>query len=65
MKKEILIVLYIVIQKSDHFLNEKSIKIKKGEHAFKEYASTYNVQILNSFNPELQLKILNLQLKIS
>ena len=23
---------------------------------FKSYASTYNVQILNSFNPELQLK---------
>ena len=45
-----------MIQKSDHFLNEKSIKIKKGEHAFKEYASTYNVEILNSFNPELQLK---------
>ena len=28
----------------------------KQEHAFKCYASTYNVEILNSFNPELQLK---------
>ena len=25
-------------------------------HAFKGFASTYNVAILNSFNPELQLK---------
>ena len=37
-------------------MNAKIIKIKKGEHAFKDYASTYNVDILNSFNPELQLK---------
>ena len=29
--------------------------MKKG-HAFKGFASTYNVEILNSFNPELQLK---------
>ena len=28
----------------------------KREHAFKGYASTYNVETLNSFNPELQLK---------
>ena len=35
---------------------EKSIKIIKQEHAFKGYASTYNVEILNSINPELQLK---------
>ena len=31
------------------------MKITK-EHAFKEFASTYNVGIPNSFNPELQLK---------
>ena len=36
--------------------NEKNVKITKREHAFKSYASTYNVEILNSFNPELQLK---------
>ena len=34
----------------------KNIKITKQEHASKGYASTYNVEILNSFNPELQLK---------
>ena len=28
----------------------------KQEHAFKDYASTYNVEISNSFNSELQLK---------
>ena len=30
--------------------------MKKRVHAFKGYASSYNVDILNSFNPELQLK---------
>ena len=30
-------------------------KITKWVHAFKGYASSYNVGILNSFNPELQL----------
>ena len=34
----------------------KNIKIKKTTHAFKVYLSSYNVEILNSFNPELQLK---------
>ena len=43
-------------QKSEHFLNEKNIKITKQVHAFKGYASSYNVEILNSLNPELQLK---------
>ena len=43
-------------QTSENFLNEKDIKITKGEHAFKGYSSTYNVEILNSFNPEIQLK---------
>ena len=28
----------------------------KREHAFKGFASSYNVEILNSFIPELQLK---------
>ena len=32
------------------------MKITKEQHAFKGYGSTYNVEILNSFNPELQLK---------
>ena len=34
----------------------KNIKITKWQHAFKSYIGTYNVEILNSFNPELQLK---------
>ena len=39
------------------FLNEKNVKIKKKrEHAFKCYPSTCNVEILNSFNPGLQVK---------
>ena len=41
------------------------MKITKQKHAFRGYASTYNVEILNYFNPELNLKILNLQLKVS
>ena len=38
------------------FYNEKNVKITKWEHAFKGYTSTYNVETLNSFHPELQLK---------
>ena len=54
---QVLIALYIVIQKkTENFLNDKNMKITKQEHAFKVCASTYNVEILNSFNPELQLK---------
>ena len=37
-------------------MNKNDVKITKREHAFKGYASTYNVEILNSFNPELELK---------
>ena len=33
----------------------KKLKITKQSHAFKGYANTYNVEILNSFNPVLQL----------
>ena len=45
-----------MIQKKEHFLNEKHVKITKQKHAFKGYASSYNVEILNFFNPEQQLK---------
>ena len=41
-------------QKSVTFLNEKTVEITK--QAFKGHTSTYNVEISNSFNPELQLK---------
>ena len=37
-------------------MNEKTVKIKKQSHSFKGYASSYNVGVLNSFNPELQIK---------
>ena len=50
MKKYVLVALYIVI-----FWTKKIEKIKQ-EHAFKGYASIYNVEILDYFNPELQLK---------
>ena len=47
--------LYSDTKKSEKLLNEKTVKITKGVHAFKGYASTYSVKILNYFNPELQL----------
>ena len=45
-----------MIQKYENFLNEKNVKITKQTRAFKGYVSSYNVEILNSFNPELQLR---------
>ena len=57
MKKKVLIALYVVVQKKkEKFLKEKNVKITKQEHAFKGYASSYNVDILNSFNSELHLQ---------
>ena len=37
-------------------LTEKNVKIKKWAHAFKGLSSSYNAEILDSFDPELQLK---------
>ena len=37
-------------------MNKKDVKIIKPAHAFNGYASSYNIEILNSFNPKLQLK---------
>ena len=45
-----------MIQKCENFLSKQNVKIIEEAHAFKGYASSYNVEILNSFNPELQLK---------
>ena len=43
--------LCIVIQKiSENFLHEKNVKITKLAHAFKDFASSYNVEILTSVN---------------
>ena len=44
------LLLHIVIQKKNEtFLNQKNIKLTKRENAFKVFASTYNVEILNFF----------------
>ena len=37
-------------------MNEKNAKITKRSHPYKGYASSYNIDILNSFNSELQRK---------
>ena len=34
----------------------KKVKITKRAHAFENYAHSYNIEILNYFNSELQLK---------
>ena len=44
------------MKNSQIFFNQINIKITKRQNAFKGSASTYNVEILNSFKPELQLK---------
>ena len=43
-----------MIKKSENVLNEEKVKITKREHAFKDYASTYKVEILKS--SELKFK---------
>ena len=47
--------LYSEATKREHFLDKKKkyAKIAKRSHAHKGYASSYNVDILNSFNLEL------------
>ena len=42
--------------KSEKVLNETNVKIKTGALGFKDCASFYSVEILYSFNFELQLK---------
>ena len=43
-------------KKKEKFLKEKNVKITKQEHAFKGYASSYNIDILNSFISKLHLQ---------
>ena len=43
-------------QKESKIFWTKKKKITNREHVLKCFASTYNVEVLNSFNPELQLK---------
>ena len=45
-----------MIQKIKTHFKRKKLKITKKSHAFKGLASSYNVEILNSLGPELQLK---------
>ena len=45
-----------MIQKSENFLTKKNVKATKQVHTFKGYATFYNVEIVTSFNPKLQLK---------
>ena len=46
--------LYIVKQKN--FVNEKNVKTTTSSYAHTGCGSSCNVEILSSFNPELQLK---------
>ena len=55
----------MIQKKSANFLDEKNIKTTKREDAFKRYASTSNVEILNTCNPELQLKDTDPAVKVS
>ena len=48
--------LYSETKKSQNFLDEKNAKRTKRSYAYKDYVSTYIVENLNYFNPELQLK---------
>lgn len=56
MLPKILIVLYKVKQKKLKIFEWKKSKITKWSRAFKGYASTYGVKILNYFNSELEPK---------
>ena len=47
---------YIETKKTRTFFKRKNVKIAKQAHAFEGYASSYNAEILNSFNSELQLE---------
>lgn len=49
--------LYMAKQrKSENFSNEKNVKVRKRSHAYRSIAITYDVDVLNSSNPELQFK---------
>ena len=57
MQAKILIAPYIVKQKKVKIFHvQKNAKIIKQSHGYKGYASVCSVEILNSFNPELQLR---------
>ena len=62
--EKVLMVLYLVIQKKRKFFKWKNARITKRKHAFKDFARSYNDEILNYFNPELQLKDIESAIKI-
>ena len=45
-----------LIKVAESLYTKKKVKIIKRSQAFKGYASSYDVEILNFLNPELQLK---------
>ena len=54
--------LYSNTTERENFSDKKKAEIANRSNAYKGYGSSYYVVILNSFNPELQLKeTLNLQ----
>ena len=46
----------MIQKKWKFFKRKKNVNITKRKHALKGFSSSYNVEILNSFNPELQFK---------
>lgn len=63
MGKNLTTALYSENTKPENIFDEtktaKNAKITKHAHAFKNHVNTYTFEILSSFNPELQLKVLN------
>ena len=53
-----------MLQKSENFSNKENVKITKQAHSFKGFGGSYNVEILNFFDPELQLKDTEFAIKI-
>ena len=49
--------------KNENFFNKINVKIIKRAHAFKGYENSYNVEILNSSNPVLQIKVTEPKIK--
>ena len=48
--------LYSDTKQSQHFLNEKNVKVTKRAMLKVIQVLIYNIEILDSFNPELKLK---------
>ena len=53
--KQVLMAVLIVIQKSENFLNKRNVKTTK--QVLKDFACSYNVENLNTFQPEQHLQI--------